>query len=370
MKKPKIIAAISILCFAIAVFILSPKPPVDLSSFNRRTVWVSYYSLEKLSYNSEDEFRKGYKKILETVDKYYVDTVIVHVRPFCDALYLSKNFSQSFVVGKTLTFDPLEVMIEETHAKEMRFEAWINPYRVSLNKATYDNFVENSPKSSWMEEENKIIHYEEYKSILNPANQEVRNYIREGVKEVINNYNVDGIHFDDYFYVPGTHEGTPTQERLDNVNKLIKEVYQDIKSVDKNIEFGISPQGNYENCIAEGADIDTWLEEGYIDYLMPQIYWSNEYGQSSKEMFNDRAQQFSKIKRTKKIQLYAGLALYKAGVGDEQDTGWTKSFDQISNQVQTLYDYNYKGYGLFEYSDLLSKNGQKEMDELLRAHPY
>ncbi len=129
---------------------------------------------------------------------------------------------------------------------------------------------------------------------MNPASQSVRDYIVDGVREIVENYDVDGIHFDDYFYVAGTHDGTTQNQRMDYVNMLIQDVYQTIKSIDDHVVFGISPQGNYENCISDGADIDTWLsEEGYIDYLMPQIYWSDQYGEGNEAMFTQRCQQFA-----------------------------------------------------------------------------
>ena len=118
--------------------------------------------------------------------------------------------------------------------------------------------------------------------------------------------------------------------------------------------FGISPQGNYENCISDGADIDTWLsEEGYIDYLMPQIYWSDQYGEGNEAMFTQRCQQFADIPRHQSVILYAGLALYRAGNGEDEDHGWQNRTDNISSQVQILYEHGYKGFGLFRYGSFL-----------------
>ncbi len=153
---------------------------------------------------------------------------------------------------------------------------------------------------------------------------------------------------------------------------LVQSVYQSIKAIDPDVVFGISPQGNYENCLESGADVVTWLkEEGYIDYLMPQIYWSNHYGSDGKtKLYSQRIKTFARLKRHKNVTLYAGLALYQAGKELNDDQGWSNSINNISSQVQILYLNGYKGYSLFTYSSLLNETGQKEMDELLRIHPY
>ena len=130
--------------------------------------------------------------------------------------------------------------------------------------------------------------------------------------------------------------------------------------------FGISPQGNYENCHDHGADVDTWLkEEGYIDYLMPQIYWSNDY--NGTKMFSNRAKLFAGLKRRDQVSLYAGLALYNAGKDMPKDQGWKKTSDNLSKQVDILQDYGYGGYSLFSYQSLFTSAGIREMETLMNA---
>ena len=371
-KRQSLIVIIVLLCLSLLVYFLFPKPPVSLSSFDKRAVWLSYQELSTLSYDSQESFQEDFQDILNTIKNYKNNTIIVQVRTFSDALYSSKLYPLSQVIThhQTLTFDPLEEMIQLSHQNDISIEAWINPYRISLNEKTYNQFL-TSKKRSWLNDSNQTIHYGTYQYIFNPASQKVRDYIVEGVEEIITQYDIDGIHFDDYFYVPGTHDQTTQNERLDNVNMLIQDVYHCIKSYDNDISFGISPQGNYENCINEGADIDTWLkEEGYIDYLMPQIYWSDYYGKDGNvTMFSDRAKKFSKIERNSHVQLYAGLALYQAGQSLESDQGWSMSSHNLSDQVQILSQLGYDGYSLFRYEYLLKVDGKKEMDELLKDHP-
>ncbi|MFR7591321.1 MAG: glycoside hydrolase family 10 protein [Longibaculum sp.] len=373
-KRHSFVVITILICISLIVYFFFPRPTCSLSSFDKRAVWFSYSDLAKFSYVSKKEFRDDFKEALNVVEKYKNNTIIVQVRPFADALYQSKIFpiSQIITQRSSLSFDPLLEMIDIAHQKGLSIEAWINPYRISLNQKTYQQFLTNSSKSSWLEDTKQTIAYATYKYILNPASQDVRDYVVAGVKEIVENYDIDGIHFDDYFYVEGTHTGTTQNQRMDYVNMLISDVYQSIKAIKPNVVFGISPQGNYENCINEGADVDTWLkEEGYIDYLMPQIYWSDQYGSDGKtSMFTNRVKTFAGLKKQRSIMLYAGLALYQSGEKRDMDKGWIESSSNISKQVQILYEYGFKGYSLFAYESLLKDEGKKEMDNLIKDHPY
>lgn len=372
--KHSFFVIIVLLCVCFIVYFLFPRPTCSLSSLDKRAVWFSYSDLAKFSYESRDAFIEDFTEALKVVENYKNNTIIVQVRPFADALYQSKIYPISKVICQrsSLSFDPLEEMVKLAHKKGISLEAWVNPYRISLNKNTYQNFMELSSKRSWLEDTKQSIGYATYKYIFNPESQDVRDYIVAGVKEIVENYDVDGIHFDDYFYIEGTHGETTQGQRMDNVNMLIQDVYQSIKTINPSVVFGISPQGNYENCIDEGADVDTWLkEDGYVDYVMPQIYWSDQYGQDGKtKMFTDRIEVYAGLKRKKTIMLYAGLALYQSGEELDLDKGWSSSSKNISAQVQILSDNGYKGYSLFNYSSLLKEDGEKEMSELLKAHPY
>ena len=372
-NKNSFAVVIVLLSLSLLVYFLFPKPNCSLSSLEKRAVWLTYQDLSQLSYRNKNEFQEEISRIIQNIKEYQCNTMIVQVRPFSDALYLSEVYPISQVVTrqKMLSFDPLQVMIEMAHEQGLMIEAWINPYRISLNEKTYNQFVQNAKYAKWVEDSQLTIHYGEYQYILNPASQKAREWIVQGVEEIVSGYDVDGIHFDDYFYIPKTHGDTTVEERKENVNLLIQDVYQSIKAIRKDVTFGISPQGNYENCIDDGADIDLWLkEEGFIDYLMPQIYWSNQYGEDGNtKMFSDRTEKFAKLKRHKKIKLYVGLALYQAGQSLEYDQGWKDSINNISEQVQILYEYGYDGYSLFRYGSFIKEEGQKEMDELLRNHP-
>ena len=362
---------IILLCICVLIYIFIPHPPCSLLSFDKRAVWFSYGDLEQFSYKSQKDFEKDFSQAIENIKKYHMNTVIVQVRAFSDALYDSKLFPVSKVIThqESLSFDPLQSMIDIAHQNDMSIEAWVNPYRISLNRESFEQFLNESPHYQWLEDASQTIGYATYQYILNPASQSVRDYIVDGVREIVENYDVDGIHFDDYFYVAGTHDGTTQNQRMDYVNMLIQDVYQTIKSIDDHVVFGISPQGNYENCISDGADIDTWLsEEGYIDYLMPQIYWSDQYGEGNEAMFTKRCQQFADIPRHQSVILYAGLALYRAGNGEDEDYGWQNRTDNISSQVQILYEHGYKGFSLFRYGSFLQDSAILELESLIHQH--
>ena len=361
----KVLIVICLLCFII--FFLSPPIPTTLTHFSKRAIWISYIEMEDLSYDSLTSFKKSYNQILEKVKKYEINTVIVHVRAFSDALYNSTVYPfSSYMSGhESLSFDPLEEMVKMTHDEGLKFEAWINPYRISFNSDTLKQF-KKSRYASWLDSDD-TIHCGDNKYILNPASEKARKLIVNGVKEIVQNYEVDGIHFDDYFYIEGSYKDTTEKTRKENVNLLVKDVYQTIKTINPDVTFGISPQGNYENCMSHGADVDTWLKsEGYIDYLMPQIYWSNDY--DGTKLFSKRAKLFASLKRNHNVSLYAGLALYNAGKNSGKDKGWSKSSDNISKQVDILANYGYRGYSLFSYSSLFDSDGIKEMNALLQEH--
>ncbi len=209
--------------------------------------------------------------------------------------------------------------------------------------------------------------------ILDPAQQETRDLITNGVKEIVENYDVDGIHFDDYFYVSAmidsySEDVRPSvQTRKENVNKLIVQVYSAIKAINPECQFGISPEGNLDNARNQGADIDTWLSnEGYIDYIMPQIYWTNSYtlmdGNIS-TMFSDRCKEWQAINYNNKL-IYVGLALYRVGEVNSSDIGWSIANDNLAYQYNIAYNNGYDGYALFRYEWLDKPESALELNAL------
>ncbi len=344
-------------------------------------VWVPFMSLSVGSPDeTERKFKENFDNIILKSKEYKINNIFVHVRSHGDAMYPSRYFPWSHLLtgtqGNDPGFNPLEYMIEKTHENNMKFHAWINPFRIQLNQ-TPENISANNPYFKLKEKSEKYFIYSENGICYNPAYREVCELIVGGVKEIIENYNVDGIHFDDYFYpfeelmtLPNsldyayeesTKELNNEQWRAQNINNFIKEVYSAIKSHNPKIKFGISPSGVIKNCYKVGADVKTWLgEDGFIDYLCPQIYWSLDFDAMP---FQKTATEWKKIHKNKKIPVYCGLALYKAG--SEADNGtWLLKSDIITQEIQILDKLSYDGFILYSWQFLQHQQAEPELENL------
>lgn len=348
------------------VFLVLNKQDKSVS-FDKKAVWISYLNMETLKDQNEQAFKQSFTSMCDKAIENKLNTLIVQVRPFQDAIYPSKLFPTSFYISSSqkLSYDPLAIMVEIAHEKGLFIEAWINPYRISYNQQQWDQFETYSSIQDYAN--SKHVLKDHYNAMLNPASEEVREYIVAGVEEIIQNYNVDGIHFDDYFYRESMFQDTTQKERQQYVNALIREVYATIKAKDARISFGISPQGNLDNARNIGADIDTWLrEDGYVDYVMPQIYWTNEWGMNQDvAMFDERVQAYQAIHQNENTKLYAGLALYLCGQDVNDDFGWQKQNDNLKQQVETVKENGWQGYSLFDYDSLLEDSTRAERSNLL-----
>lgn len=341
-----------------------------------RGVWVPYFSLSNGNTSmSEEEFKEHFDEILETAASSGMNTLFVHVRSFCDAMYPSEIFPYSdiFTGSQDIApdYDPLEYMIEATHNAGLEFHAWINPYRVQ-SSANDSELNVNSPCYQWLNDndisnDRNVIEYDGG-LYLNPATSGARSLIIDGVREIVNNYDVDGIHLDDYFYMFTESEYdseeyskyadsinenstalTLMQWRCANVNVLISGIYSAIKNIDENVIFGISPQGNMENDMNMGADIYTWCSErGFIDYIAPQIYYNSE---NTLLPYEDTVESWQSIITNENTDLYIGLALYKAG-GEEDGGTWKSSDDIISKQIEFARSTDSSGFILYSWEYL------------------
>ncbi|MDO4419348.1 MAG: family 10 glycosylhydrolase [Ruminococcus sp.] len=358
------------------------KPVISLSATEDEAelkgMWVSYISLDMNGTDySEKSFREKFYKIASTAEDYKCNALFVHVRPFCDALYNSSIFPSSHVLwgkqGEQASFDAIQIMCEICKEKDIKIHAWINPYRVMAATSEFELSEDNPYKKD------KTIGIEYEDGIyLNPAKKDARKLITDGVKEIIENYPVDGIHFDDYFY-PTTDESFDKAEynqylksfaserdamplsewRKSNVNMLVAEVYKTIKEHDENIVFGISPQGNINNDLNMGADVISWCKcIGYVDYICPQLYYSLE---NPALKFEAGLDNWLKLERHEKLKLYAGLAVYKAGSDADEGT-WKLSDDILSQELRLIRENDLDGYILYDYEAVTSENSKREMN--------
>lgn len=378
-----------------------------------RAVWISYLEFQtfqkylktnKLELN-ETNFKEYFNEVFDNVADRNLNTVIVQVRPFGDALYPSKYFPWadclSEAQGVNPGFDPLKILLDLAHSKGLKFEAWINPYRVASGNAGINKLADNNQAKKWMNStsESKRRNVLLQGSILyyNPAKSDVQTLIVNGVKEIVENYDVDGIHFDDYFYPDlGTKyktvfdaaeyndyvkkcretDRTPNSIidwRRGNVNTLVKKVYAAIKGINSDVIFGISPQGNISNLYLNTknyVDVKTWLSKGgYVDYICPQIYWSFDNKQNAQ--FDKMVDEWLDIRTSSSVNVYIGLAAYRAGIKKtsdvaKKDPGWANHDDELKRQVEYLRDTGLAdGFVLFRYDNIISNQAVKEIDNLL-----
>lgn len=346
-----------------------------------KAVWMAYYELSEFTKgNDEQSFKKAVSAAFEKLHKFGFNTVTVQVRPCADAFYFSSYFPSSRYFngtqGEEMNYDPLQIMCELSDKYKLKIEAWINPYRVSQDN-DYSKLCENNIALKWHNGENTKEYVKEYgnKLYFNPAYKEVNELIVNGVKEIAENYSVDGIHFDDYFYPTSDadFDSVAYDEykkkggdlslgdwRRDNVSSLIKSVYKAIKKVNPEIRFGISPASDIENDYTSlYADIEKWVsEDGYVDYVCPQIYFGFR---NVKQPFMFTTKKWVALMRDSKVDLYVGLPLYKCSKVDEyaasEDESIKNEFvdnhDIISRQIIYLSKLDkIKGYYIFSYSYL------------------
>ena len=369
--KKRIMALMIALFMALsAVMVTDVRGGVQASDYSeKRACWIAYLDIQKyLRDKSESDFRRLFTNMCNNVISNNMNTVIVQVRPMSDAIYPSAYFPWSEYInsnGQNPGYDPLKIMIEIAHSKGLKIEAWINPYRVS-NSTSHTNAVKNT--EFYNAHSGYMIEYTSGEHIclaLDPSRQEARNLIINGVKEIVSNYSVDGIHLDDYFYVTGMSDLDVASKKA-NVNALVKELYSSIKSIKPSVEFGISPAGNLENARSAGADVDTWMSQsGYIDYIMPQIYWTDNYlsGGQYTTLFTNRANEWAGLNKSG-VKMYVGLALYRVGENSETDKGWSQQSTNLMQQYITAKSLGYSGYALFRYVWLDEDKAKTELANL------
>ncbi len=355
-----------------------------------RGIWISYLDFNTLLKNKNSStFQANIANAFDKISALGLNTVFVQVRPYGDALYKSKYFPWSHTItgteGNDPGFDPLSIMIKEAHQRGLRVEAWINPYRIRSGNSSVSLCASN-PAYKWMQQgDSAVIKYNGVIS-YNPASEKAQQLIVDGVAEIIEGYDVDGIHFDDYFY-PTTDAafdqssynaykksgGTLSlaQWRRQNVDSLIKKVYKKVKEIDSTVQFGVSPQGNNDNNLnGQYVDVSKWLTgTGYVDYICPQIYFGYQNGTLP---YAQTASQWDNMISSSGVKLYIGLAAYKLGAVDNWagngKNEWVSTSNLLSRMVQTgRQQSHYGGFILFRYDSLFSLDNsqiQKEKQNL------
>lgn len=344
-----------------------------------RYVFISYIDYSYLKGKDEKILKEEINKMVLNIKENNFNGIILQVRAFSDAIYYSKIFSPSLYIvnneNDKLKLDMLDYFIKLSHENNIKLIAWINPYRIRSNNdissISGNNIVNKYLNTSSVEVKNGIY--------FNPAKDEVLDLIIKGVLEIVKNYDVDGILYDDYFYPSKTCDlndyklyklngGLKSLEdfRRDNINKLIRKTYEKIKEVNSDVLFGISPSGNMNNNYnAEYLDINYLIENKIVDFIMPQIY----YGFDNTNLpFVNTVNSWSNLVKDTNIKFYVALALYKSGLEDKYaKTGineWINNNDIISKQIIVSRNtYNYEGFSIFRYDYLF--NSKKDNKQLL-----
>ena len=376
-KKLGLLLALSALFLLVSCGVAPLSNENNASNVNSdrefRGVWVStVFNLDYPSKPGLDEktLKEEALFLLDKAQEMGINAVVLQVRPCGDAIYPSKFYPWSeYISGKSGValdgdFDVLKFWIEQAHARGMELHAWINPFRVThggnedepkcdVSKLATENPGRKHPE--WLVEYKGNLY-------LNPGIPEVREYIKAGVEEIIKNYSVDGIHFDDYFYPGeefddsdsflkyGSEYSDVSDWRRDNVNKLVFEVNELVDSVNPDIRFGISPFAIWQNkaSLKQGsdtrgleayhtyyADSRAWVKNGWVDYIAPQIYWS--IGNDGAD-YQTLLSWWTDVVRDTDVDLYIGHAGYRS-FGAKPGDVWYGA-DEIERQIRLNRRYD------------------------------
>ena len=359
---------ILLLLFLIIVLILlvNKKEIKENNISELRGIYISYIEISKYL-NDKDEIssKKEIDKMIDNIKTINCNTIILQVRPSTDSIYNSKIFPVSKYLSskESYPFDVLKYFIEKSHEQNLKVIAWINPYRISTT-SNINEIKENSPAFKYIDSD---VVYIGNGIFFNPAKEEVKQLIIDGVKEVLN-YKVDKILFDDYFYPSNDidileyekvkEKKTIEEFHLENVNDLIKRVHTECKK--ENIPFGISPDGNIENNYNKNyADVKQWLSSSeYVDFIMPQLYYG--FNNTTKP-FIKTINEWNELIKNKDIDLYIALAFYKVGTLDtyarDGKDEWINNNNIIMKEI--IYSRNithYKGFSLYRYDNIFDES--------------
>lgn len=344
-----------------------------------RGIWVS--TISSLDYpkevtTEEAALKQQADEILDGAKALGMNAVFLQVSPSADALYDSSYFPWSrYLTGQQGIepengFDPLEYWVKGAHDRGMELHAWINPYRVTkYGDSEYEELSEDSPaklNQDWVVKCSGNYYF-------NPAVPEVRRLVTDAAVEIVENYDVDGIHMDDYFYPSVDFDDAASYEkyggdfddigdfRRDSVDQLIRMLDEELHKAKKDISFGVSPFGIWANDTSRSdgsatsgkesyfdhyADTVGWAEEGIVDYLAPQVYWNIGFAAAD---YSVLVEWWSEALKDTDTELYIGLADYKAVQASDTDDVWygtaelerqmdlNRTYDKIGGEIHFRY---------------------------------
>ncbi len=358
-----------------------------------RAMWVSNVAnIDFPVLTDVYDYQQKIITMLDTAKNFHLNAIFYQVRTTNDAFYNSKlNPISRYLTGqegKQPPFDVLKFVIDEAKKRDIEVHAWCNPYRVSLNGLIKkDDYLKTcDPKNIAIQRPDLIILNKEGQIILNPAKSEVRQHIIDSMVEIIENYEVAGIHFDDYFYpyqglddiendLKDYEERPDKNQSLDDfrrhqVTLAIQGVYHAIKAVKPSVRFGVSPFGIWRNSVEsehgahvspkatqsydnQYADAYLWVKSGYIDYIVPQLYW--EFGHPLAP-YADLVRFWVKTCQHTNVDLYLGHGAYRLG-----NEGEYENPEEVSNQLKYANPYKtVKGHVFFTYKTFLNQDKSRQ----------
>ncbi|MBR3844541.1 MAG: family 10 glycosylhydrolase, partial [Clostridia bacterium] len=275
----------------------------------------------------------------------------------------------------------LELLIQKAQDCHIRVHGWVNPYRIS--SGTFKELQSNHPATLLKQKDENSVVEIDTGVYYNPASVWARNLVLAGVKEILENYQVDGIQYDDYFYPTPkesfdkgsyqqyaegvTYPLSLEQWRRTQVNLLIAGTYQLTRAYE-GVAFGVSPaagiEKNYEDLY---ADVSAWVQGGYVDYICPQLYFGFSYPLEAFR-FDRLLQEW--VTLAGETSFYIGLASYKVGQEDAGSTEWVTATDLLARETRFAKEMaTIDGICLYHYSSLFQENEQsvKELNHLKEA---
>ncbi len=349
-------------------------------------VWINYNEINFLinKCETENQLNTEICSMLEKFLEFKINTIFLHCRAFDDCFYVSKIYQPSkycLNADNCLKFDILQAFIDCANNYGIEIHAWLNPYRIR-NDSNFSLINEKSHAGKWHQknplDERLII--TENSIFYNPSSIDVQKYILDGIKEILINYNVDGIHIDDYFY-PTTNKNIDVgiyekyiknggklsleDYRRNNVNTLIASIYSLVKSYNSKICFSISPSADiYTNYNLHYADVELWAtQKGFVDYIIPQIYFGFKHETMP---FESVVNDWINLK-TDNTKIAIGVSIYKSGEVDVYAKSgcneWIDYSDVLKRQISLInsndlisgYVFYSSSYILNDYNDNLKQ---------------
>ncbi|WP_432101016.1 glycoside hydrolase family 10 protein [Streptomyces sp. WAC 04229] len=381
------LSALTVAPAASAAPVSAPEPPVRRAAAGMRGMWLATVTGRDWPTRAGLGAAEQRAELVEHLDnavRHRLNTVFLQVRPTADALWPSpyEPWSQylSGSQGRDPGWDPLGTAVEEAHARGLELHAWFNPYRVSL----HDDPSHLVPAHPARKHPEWVVPYGG-KLYYNPGLPEVRAFVQDAMLDAVEKYAVDGVHFDDYFYpYPVTGEsfddgvafdtfgagfGSRADWRRDNIDRLVRETAARVKKVRPSARFGVSPFGVWRNAATDERGSDTragvqtyddlyadtrkWVREGWLDYVVPQLYWS--IGQNGAD-YAKLLPWWAEVAEGSRTQLYVGEALYKAG-DPAQPAAWQDPAEVSRHLALAARHPQVRGHVFFSAKDVAEDRG-------------